>query len=57
LICELNNTLGDPSLTIPFLVAGDKSGGSQTRFYKVLIAKADQRFTQHLDEMKEKKNG
>jgi hypothetical protein len=24
LICELNNTLGDPSLTIPFLVAGDK---------------------------------
>lgn len=39
------------------LVAGDKSGGSQTRFYKVLIAKADQRLTQHLDAMTEKKNG
>jgi hypothetical protein len=47
----------DPERRAILLVAGDKSGGSQTRFYKVLIAKADQRFTQHLDEMKEKKNG
>lgn len=29
------------------LVAGDKSGGSEKRFYKQLIAKADQRFTAH----------
>jgi hypothetical protein len=47
----------DPERRAILLVAGDKSGGSQTRFYKVLIAKADQRLTQHLDAMKEKKNG
>jgi hypothetical protein len=30
------------------LVAGDKSGGSQKRFYKQLIEKADQRFESYL---------
>jgi hypothetical protein len=30
------------------LVAGDKSGGSQTRFYKRLIKLADERFERHL---------
>ncbi len=30
------------------LCGGDKSGGSQTRFYKRLIAKADARFDGHL---------
>jgi hypothetical protein len=30
------------------LVAGDKSGVSQKRFYKGLIAKADRRFDEHL---------
>jgi hypothetical protein len=30
------------------LVAGDKSGGSEQRFYKRLIAIADQRFQSHL---------
>src|SRR5438045_8318559 len=30
------------------LVAGDKSGGSEKRFYKQLIAKADDRFKAHL---------
>jgi hypothetical protein len=39
------------------LVAGDKSGVSQARFYKIMIAKADRRFTQHLDAMTEKKDG
>jgi len=29
------------------LAAGDKSGGSEKRFYKRLIAKADARFDQH----------
>jgi len=29
------------------LVAGDKSGGSQKRFYRTLIAKADKRFEAH----------
>lgn len=28
-------------------VAGDKSGGSQKRFYRTLIAKADKRFEAH----------
>jgi hypothetical protein len=30
------------------LVAGDKSGGSQKRFYRELIRKADERFDAHL---------
>jgi len=34
------------------LVAGDKSGGSQKRFYKSLIAKADLRFSDHLESLK-----
>jgi hypothetical protein len=34
------------------LVAGDKSGGSQKRFYKQLIAKADRRFSAHLKSLK-----
>jgi hypothetical protein len=34
------------------LVAGDKSGVAQQRFYKALIAKADARFAQHLDTLK-----
>ena len=36
------------------LVAGDKSGGSQKRFYKQLIAKADDRFDTHLARLKKK---
>ncbi len=34
------------------LVAGDKSGGSQKRFYRQLIAKADDRFDAHLARLK-----
>jgi len=30
------------------LVAGDKTGGSQARFYRTLIATADRRFDVHL---------
>ena len=30
------------------LVAGDKSGGSEKRFYRTLIGTADRRFDQHL---------
>lgn len=33
------------------LVAGDKSGVSEKRFYKTLIAKADRRYQVHLDRM------
>jgi hypothetical protein len=39
------------------LVAGDKSGGSQKRFYKQLIAKADRRFSAHLESLKAVKKG
>ena len=35
------------------LVAGDKSGTSQTRFYRELIRKADERFDAHLDRLKQ----
>ena len=34
------------------LVAGDKSGGSEARFYKGLIRKADERFDAHLARLK-----
>lgn len=38
----------DPSRQAIILVAGDKSGVSQQKFYKALIKKADQRFAAHL---------
>ena len=34
------------------LVAGDKSGGSEARFYRALIRKADERFDAHVARMK-----
>lgn len=34
------------------LVAGDKSGGGQKRFYKQLIATADRRFSAHFGKIK-----
>lgn len=37
------------------LVAGDKSGGSQKRFYAELIRKADDRFDAHILRLKEKR--
>lgn len=38
-----------------FLVCGDKSGGSEKRFYKQLIRKADERFDGHLARIKQKR--
>lgn len=38
----------DPRRHAVLLVAGDKSGASEKRFYTRLIAKADQRFDTHL---------
>ena len=35
------------------LVAGDKSGGSEKRFYKQSIAKADKRFTAHCERLEQ----
>lgn len=39
----------DPRRKAILLVAGDKSGGSQKRFYRELIRRADERFDAHLD--------
>ena len=36
------------------LVAGDKSGSSEKRFYRRLVRKADERFEAHLDRLKER---
>ena len=38
----------DPKRRAILLVAGDKSGGSEKRFYRELIRKADARFDAHL---------
>jgi hypothetical protein len=38
----------DPKRKAVLLVAGDKSGTSEKRFYKELIRKADKRFAEHL---------
>ncbi len=42
----------DPMRKAILLIAGDKSGGSEKRFYKELIKKADQRFDKHLSNLK-----
>lgn len=42
----------DPERKAIMLVAGDKSGGSERRFYKDLIATAEARFEEHLAELK-----
>lgn len=38
------------------LVAGDKAGVSEKRFYKKLIKKADERFNSHLEEIKKQES-
>ena len=48
---------GSPSPSIRsakavLLIAGDKAGVSERRFYRRLIAKADERFDRHLAAMK-----
>ena len=44
----------DPERRAILLVAGDKSGGSQKRFYRELIRKADDRFDAHLARLERK---
>jgi len=41
----------DPLRRAILLICGDKSGGSEKRFYKDLIKKADQRFDKHLSNL------
>lgn len=45
----------DPKRQGILLVAGDKSGGSEKRFYRELIRKADQRFDAHLARLKKER--
>ena len=42
----------DPRRNAVLLIAGDKSGGSEKRFYRRLIARAGERFDEHLLRMK-----
>jgi hypothetical protein len=42
----------DPRRKAILLVAGDKSGGSEKRFYRELIRKADDRFDAHLERIR-----
>ena len=42
----------DPERTAVLLVAADKSGVAERRFYRRLIGKADERFDRHLDHLK-----
>lgn len=46
----------DPLRRAILLICGDKSGGSEKRFYKDLIKKADQRFDKHLSNLKSEVN-
>jgi hypothetical protein len=43
----------DPGRSAILLVAGDKSGSSEKRFYKQLIKIADSRFPSHLNKLME----
>jgi hypothetical protein len=44
----------DPRRNAVLLVAGDKSGVSETKFYKRLIDKADERYKEHLETLASK---
>lgn len=43
----------DPKRQAILLIAGNKSGISETRFYKELIRKADERFSSYLSDLNE----
>ena len=45
----------DPKRRAILLVAGDKAGTSEKRFYRQLIKKADERFEEHLKRLEGKK--
>ncbi len=45
----------DPNRKAILLVAGDKSGGSEKRFYRQLIETADERFDAHVARIKRQK--
>ena len=45
----------DPKRKAILLVAGDKSGTSERRFYRELVRKADDRFDLHKNRLKRKR--
>ena len=45
----------DPQRKAVLLVAGDKSGVNERRFYRQLIKRADARFKLHLDRLKDER--
>ena len=45
----------DPKRRAILLVAGDKAGGSEKRFYRELIQKADDRFDAHVARLKKER--
>ena len=47
----------DPARRAMLLVAGDKSGGGERRFYRALIRKADERFDRHLARLADEREG
>jgi len=47
----------DPERAAIVLVAGDKSGGNERRFYRQLIAKADRRYSEHLRRLRAARKG
>ncbi len=47
----------DPKRKAIILVAADKSGGSEKKFYKRLIKTTDERFDQHREAFKDNKEG
>ncbi len=44
----------DPRRKAILLIAGDKSGSSEKRFYRELISKVDDRYDAHLARLKKK---
>ena len=47
----------DPERRAIMLVGGDKAGVKEKRFYRSLIATADERFEEHLLRLKEEGDG
>jgi hypothetical protein len=45
----------DPKRRAILLVGGDKSGGSERRFYRQLIRRADDRFDEHLSRLRKER--
>ena len=45
----------DPQRKAILLVAGDKSGVNERRFYRQMIKRADARFSMHLDRLKDER--